>query len=168
MKTVLMVTLMSVLIGCGTDMTGIGTGVPDGGDDAGASSGRAEVDVGTPDSPAFVVVDASADAGGPDVAPTKLDTAPLIPDSVAPRRVGIPCRTSDQCGEHAGLCVDGRCVACQGAQCGMCVEGETQNELCPFKGVFASACSYCVEDPRLWCDRANPCPAGPCKSPDCR
>lgn len=109
-------------------------------------------------------------APAPDVSPP-VDTAPVaptIPSSVVPRRVGVACDRNDQCGAHAGKCLDGVCTACVGPQCGQCNTGASMPFACPFIGFTASACSYCEDDDRLWCDGDNPCPTGRCVSPDCR
>ena len=90
-----------------------------------------------------------------------------VPSSVVPRRNGIVCERDEQCGTYAGSCINGRCTACTGEACGACASGKTKGLLCPVVGYTASACSFCEDDPRLWCDQTNPCPTGACRSPNC-
>jgi len=170
MKTVLMVAFL--LIGCGTDTAGFGiTGHDGGAPDTDFADATIVVDSGAPDTAKPYDVQQPPDASMPEPDASLLapDTAPpeKIPDHIVPRRVGLPCDTDSQCGAHAGSCIAGRCTACMGAACGTCAVGETDGAHCPIRGTTASACSYCVDDPRLWCDRTTPCPSGRCKTPDC-
>ena len=164
------ITLLCVLlVGCGIDMTGVEGDFSDA-VVLGDTPERGRVEVPDAEPAAVETVDAKV-ATDLAVTPPQPDTAKLpdlVPESIVPRRVGITCTRDDQCGEHAGTCINGVCTACKGEACGKCTSGPVFGFACPVLGTTASACAYCVDDNRLWCDGTHPCPSGSCSASDCR